>query len=46
MTRSYALQNDQWERIKDRLHGRESHVGVAARDNRLFVEAVLCRYPL
>jgi transposase len=42
--RRYALRDDQWERIKDELPGREGHVGVTARDNRLFVEAVLWRY--
>ena len=43
-TRRYALRDDQWERIKDSLPGRESTVGVTAKDNRLFVEAVLYRY--
>src|SRR5258707_4023640 len=42
--RGYALGDDQWERIKDLLPGREGHVGVTAKDNRLFVEAVLYRY--
>jgi transposase len=42
--RRYALRDDQWERIKDLLPGREGHVGVTARDNRLFVEAVIYRY--
>ena len=42
--RRYALRDDQWDRIKDILPGREGHVGVTARDNRLFVEAVLYRY--
>jgi transposase len=42
--RRYALRDDQWERIKDWLPGREGSVGVTARDNRLFVEAVLYRY--
>lgn len=42
--RRYALGDDQWERIKDLLPGREGHVGVTAKDNRLFVEAVLHRY--
>ena len=40
----YALRNDQWERIKDCLPGREETVGITAQDNRLFVEAVLYRY--
>ena len=44
MTKRYALRDDQWERIKDSLPGRQGHVGVTARDNRLFVEAVLYRY--
>lgn len=44
MTRRYALRDDQWERIKDLLPGRAGHVGVTARDNRLFVDAVLYRY--
>ena len=39
--RRYGLRDDQWDRIKDVLPGREGHVGVTARDNRLFVEAVL-----
>src|SRR5213075_2672050 len=42
--RRYALRDDQWDRIKDFLPGREGHVGVTAADNRLFVEAVLYRY--
>ena len=44
MSRRYALRDDQWERIKGLLPGREDTVGVTARDNRLFVEAVLYRY--
>ena len=42
--RRYALREDQGERIKDLLPGRDGHVGVTAKDNRLFVEAVLYRY--
>ena len=42
--RRYALRDDQWERIRDLLPGREGWVGVTAKDNRLFVEAVLYRY--
>ena len=37
----YGLRDDQWGRIKDFLPGRDGHVGVRARDNRLFVEGVL-----
>ena len=45
MSRSrYALRDDQWVRIKDLLPGRRGTVGVTAKDNRLFVEAVLYRY--
>jgi transposase len=39
--RRYALRDDQWERIKDLLPGRDGYVGGKALDNRLFVEAVL-----
>ena len=42
--RRYALRDDQWDRIKEFLPGREGHVGGTAADNRLFVEAVLFRY--
>ena len=42
--RRYALRDDQGERIEGLLPGREGSVGVTAKDNRLFVEAVLCRY--
>ena len=44
VTRRYALRNDQWERIEGLLPGRDETVGVTAKDNRLFVEAVLYRY--
>ena len=40
----YALRDDQWDRIKDFLPGREGHVGGTAADNRLFVDAVIYRY--
>src|SRR3984893_13299503 len=42
--RRFGLRDDQWERIKHLLPGREGSVGVTATDNRLFVEAVLYRY--
>ncbi|GBR35811.1 transposase [Neoasaia chiangmaiensis NBRC 101099] len=42
--RRYGLRDDQWERMKGLLPGREGHVGGTAADNRLFVEAVLYRY--
>ena len=43
-TRRYALRDDQWQRIEHLLPGRVGPVGVTAKDNRLFVEAVLYRY--
>lgn len=42
--RRYGLRDDQWERIEGMLPGRQGTVGRRARDNRLFVEAVLYRY--
>lgn len=44
MKHRYALKNEQWDRIKDLLPGRKGYVGVKAKDNRLFVDAVLYRY--
>ncbi|PSO62855.1 MAG: IS5/IS1182 family transposase, partial [Cyanobacteria bacterium QH_2_48_84] len=44
MTPPYALRDGQWERIKDLLPGQEGKVGVTAKENRLFVEAVLYPY--
>ena len=38
------MHDDEWDRIKDLLPGRAGDVGVTAKDNRLFVEAVLYRY--
>ena len=35
------LRDDQWERIKDLLPGKATDPGMTAKDNRLFVEAVL-----
>src|SRR3954453_15003180 len=42
--RRYGVRDDQWARIQDLLPGRVGYVGVTAKDNRLFVEAVLYRY--
>jgi transposase len=42
--RRYGLRDDQWDRIKDLLRGREGHVGGTAKDNRLSIEAVLYRF--
>jgi transposase len=44
MSKRYALRDDQWNRIKDLLPGRQETVGVTAKDNRLFIDAVLYRY--
>jgi len=44
MARRYGLRDDQWDRIEDLLPGREDTPGVTAKDNRLFVEAVIYRY--
>ena len=41
MTKRYALRDEQWARIKDLMPGRAGQVGVTAKDNLLFVEAVL-----
>ena len=38
--RRYPLRDDQWERSKDPLPGREGWVGVTAKDDRLLVDAV------
>lgn len=40
MGRQY-LRDDQWAKIKGILPGRKETVGVTAKDNRLFVEAIL-----
>ena len=44
MTRRHALRDDQWEKVKDLLPSQSSDVGVTAKDNRLFAEAVLYSY--
>jgi len=44
MTKRYALTDEHWQRIKDLLPGQAAQPGVIARDNRLFVDAVLYRY--
>lgn len=45
MEKRYALRDDQWERLQTLgLPGQDGHVGVTAKDNRLFIEAVLYRY--
>jgi transposase len=44
MVRRYGLRDDQWAKIEPLLLGREETVGVTAKDNRLFAEAVWYRY--
>lgn len=41
MTYGVHLREDQWERIKESLPGKEGDVGVTAQDNRRFVEGVI-----
>ena len=45
MNDRYAIRDDQWSRIEHLLPGRAGQLGAKARDNRLFVNAVLhcCR---
>src|SRR5436305_12793667 len=40
----YGLHDDEWGGIEHLLPGRKGDVGVTAKNNRLFVEAVLYRY--
>lgn len=44
MAKRYGVTDSQWERIRNMLPGWEGHVGGTARDNRLFVDAVLYRF--
>jgi transposase len=44
MSKRYALSDGQWARIKDLLPGQAGQPGATAKDNRLFVDAVLYRY--
>jgi transposase len=44
MGHRYALREGQWDRIKAFLPGKAGDVGVTAKDNCLFIEAVLYRY--
>jgi transposase len=41
MLRRHAISDDNWERIKDLLPGKAGDPGVTAKDNRLFLDAVL-----
>ena len=44
MARRYGLRPDQWKKIKHLLPGKAGDPGVTAKNNRLFVDAVLYRY--
>lgn len=37
----HQLRDDQWEKIRDFLPGKKQDVGCTAKDNRLFIEAVI-----
>ena len=37
----HAIRDEDWDRIKDLLPGKKGDPGVTARDNRLFIDAVL-----
>jgi len=37
----HAISDEKWERIKDLLPGKAGDAGVTAKDNRLFIDAVL-----
>ena len=37
----HQLREDQWDKIKDFLPGKKGDVGCTAKDNRLFIEAVI-----
>jgi transposase len=41
MRRRHAIPDDDWDRIKDLLPGKPGDPGVTAKDNRLFIDAVL-----
>ena len=41
MPRRHAISDEHWERVKDFLPGQAGDPGVTAKDNRLFVDAVL-----
>jgi transposase len=41
MRHRHAISDEQWERIQDLLPGKPGDPGVTAKDNRLFVDAIL-----
>ncbi len=44
MSRRYGLTAEHWNRLEPHLLGRKGQAGRTAKDNRLFIEAVLYRY--
>ncbi len=42
--RCSALRDDQWEKLKPLLLGKKTDPGRTAKNNRLFIDAVLYRY--
>jgi transposase len=44
MPDNYALTDEQWHKLAPLLPGRKGHIGATAKDNRLFINAVLYRY--
>lgn len=44
MSRRYGLKDEHWLQIEEMLPGRAGSVGRRAKDNRLFIEAVIYRY--
>jgi len=44
MVGRYGLTDEQWQRLSPLLPGRPDTVGATAKNNRLFVDAVLYRY--
>jgi len=41
MRHRHAISDEDWDRIKDLLPGRAGTPGVTAKDNRLFLDAIL-----
>src|SRR3954463_2421566 len=41
MPHRHAIRDEDWQRIRDLLPGKKGDPGVTARDNRLFIDAVL-----
>ena len=41
MPRRHEITDDQWDALEDLLPGKEGDRGVTAKDNRLFVNAIM-----